>query len=383
MGLVVAVCFAASARSRAAGEPEGGGPAAAGFARADATSDPLLILLRAPAIRRELALDRHQVEALERTVGAIEPPLWRLRDAQFLSVENSQAAWSLIDRIDSGLEAILDRKQHARFAQLLLQARGLDALLTPQAIELLGLSADQQRQISAILGDTRKRLPSIPQAPASKTNQPAGSPAERLLAACREKVAAVLSDEQKRQWQQGRGAPYDFSRIPRRFARAPEMRPVDAWINSPPLTLASLQGKVVALHFFTFGCSNCVHNQPAYKDWHERFSRRGVVVLGIHTPETAEEHRVDSVRRALRSQGIAYPVAVDNAKENWNAWANHTWPAVYLIDTEGYVRYWWYGELNWQGAQGEAYFRKRIAELLAETSPNASGPPGDRRELAE
>ncbi|MGW8258453.1 MAG: redoxin domain-containing protein, partial [Thermoguttaceae bacterium] len=126
------------------------------------------------------------------------------------------------------------------------------------------------------------------------------------------------------------------------------------------------RGKVVVLHFFTFGCINCIHNQPAYRDWHERFSGRSVVILGIHTPEGESDRKLENIRKAIEKQKIAYPVAVDNKKENWNAWANHIWPSVYLIDKEGYVRYWWYGELNWKGAEGEKLYREKIAELLAE-----------------
>ncbi len=154
--------------------------------------------------------------------------------------------------------------------------------------------------------------------------------------------------------------------LPRRHVQAPDLRGVEEWINSAALTLAGLRGKVVVLHFFTFGCINCIHNQPAYKDWYERFSRQGAVVLGIHTPEGTGDRKLENIRKAIQDQAIAYPVAVDNNKENWNAWRNRTWPSVYLIDKEGYVRYWWYGELNWQGAHGEKICREKIAELLAE-----------------
>ena len=193
------------------------------------------------------------------------------------------------------------------------------------------------------------------------------------MTAQRKKVVALLTDAQKRQFQKLAGDSYDFGHVPQRFARAPEVRGVDDWINSAPLSLAELRGKVVALHFFTFGCINCIHNQPAYKDWHERFSAQDVVLFGIHTPEGESDRKLENIRKAIQEQGIKYPVAVDNQKDNWTAWANHTWPAVYLIDKEGYVRYWWYGELNWQGAQGEKLFRERIAELLAETNEPSRG----------
>jgi len=91
-----------------------------------------------------------------------------------------------------------------------------------------------------------------------------------------------------------------------------------------------------------------------------------LVVLGIHTPETPAEREVDGVRTAAAKAGLTFPILVDNEKENWNAWGNSMWPSVYLIDRHGDVRYWWYGELNWKGTEGEKALRGRIEELLAE-----------------
>lgn len=75
---------------------------------------------------------------------------------------------------------------------------------------------------------------------------------------------------------------------------------------------------------------------------------------------------VDSIRRKAKEHGLDFPIAVDTNQKNWQAWSNSIWPSVYLIDKQGHVRYWWYGELNWQGSEGEKYMRERIQELLAE-----------------
>ena len=91
-----------------------------------------------------------------------------------------------------------------------------------------------------------------------------------------------------------------------------------------------------------------------------------MVILGVHTPETGSERKVENLRAAVRDAGLKFPVVVDNRHANWNAWGNTIWPAVYLIDKRGDVRYWWYGELKWQGTDGEAMMRKRIEELLSE-----------------
>ena len=89
-------------------------------------------------------------------------------------------------------------------------------------------------------------------------------------------------------------------------------------------------------------------------------------MIGIHTPETTVEHEVGRLRQEVKEARFEFPVVIDNENKNWSAWGNSMWPSVYLIDKHGDVRYWWYGELKWQGSDGEAIFRKRIGELLAE-----------------
>ncbi len=89
-------------------------------------------------------------------------------------------------------------------------------------------------------------------------------------------------------------------------------------------------------------------------------------MLGVHTPETSGERVVENVRRAASDAALKFPIVIDNKRGNWSAWGNSMWPSVYLIDKRGDVRYWWYGELKWQGSDGEAILRERIDELLAE-----------------
>ena len=91
------------------------------------------------------------------------------------------------------------------------------------------------------------------------------------------------------------------------------------------------------------------------------------MVLGVHTPETEAEHDLARLRAKVNDGGLAYPIAIDNRKQTWATWTNNMWPSVYLIDKRGHVRTWWYGELNWDGAEGEKYLRQRIEELLGET----------------
>jgi hypothetical protein len=86
----------------------------------------------------------------------------------------------------------------------------------------------------------------------------------------------------------------------------------------------------------------------------------------VHSPESEGEKVVASIRQKAAQHGLEFPIAVDSNQKTWQAWSNSIWPSVYLIDKRGLVRYWWYGELNWQGSEGEKFLREKIEELLAE-----------------
>lgn len=152
---------------------------------------------------------------------------------------------------------------------------------------------------------------------------------------------------------------------------APELeeRPAEEWINSPPLELAELRGQVVVLHFWTFGCINCIRNQPHYKSWHEKYSKRGVTVIGVHTPESVGERDIGAVRKSAEEKGLKYPIVIDSDGKTWKTWDNKWWPCTYLIDKNGVVRFRWDGELNWKDTKGEQILRKKIDQLRAEPGP--------------
>ena len=147
---------------------------------------------------------------------------------------------------------------------------------------------------------------------------------------------------------------------------APEFAKETQWLQSEPRTLASLRGQVVVVHFWTFGCINCMHNYPAYKAWQEKYGGKGVTIIGIHTPEFAHEADIKQVREKAEKNGLKFAIAVDNGGRNWKNWKNQYWPSVYLIDKKGQVRYRWEGELNSGTPKGELLMRQRIEELLAE-----------------
>jgi peroxiredoxin len=153
---------------------------------------------------------------------------------------------------------------------------------------------------------------------------------------------------------------------------APELTG-DSWLNLPKgstLSLASRKGKVTIVHFWTFGCINCKRNLPAYERWWKRFADVGVVVIGIHTPETEAERHPANAARKVKELGISYPVLLDSDHQNWKRWQQHIWPAIYLIDKQGHARYLWEGELEYQHAGGEAKMTQHILDLLREQDPH-------------
>lgn len=127
-------------------------------------------------------------------------------------------------------------------------------------------------------------------------------------------------------------------------AKAPEFKGLTGWINSAPLTLASLAGKVVLVDFWTYSCINCVRTIPYVRAWHDAYKERGLVIIGVHTPEFDFEKDRANVEAAVARFGIAYPVALDNDYAMWNAYRNHYWPAHYFIDAKGNIRYQHFGE---------------------------------------
>ena len=121
------------------------------------------------------------------------------------------------------------------------------------------------------------------------------------------------------------------------FGPAKEITGIEHWINSEPLTLANLKGKVVLVHFWTFGCYNCVNTLPHVTKWYDTYKKDGFVVIGVHAPEFPNERSTKNVEAAVKRFGIHYPVAQDNAFSTWKAYNNQYWPAMYLIDKAGHV----------------------------------------------
>jgi len=144
------------------------------------------------------------------------------------------------------------------------------------------------------------------------------------------------------------------------YGQAPTLHADGAWINSPPLTLAQLRGKVVLVDFWTYSCINCLRTLPHLKAWYAAYHDKGLVIIGVHTPEFAFEHVTSNVRAAVKRLGIAYPVMQDNRYKTWDNYANQYWPAEYLIDKQGHVRHTNFGEGEYD--QTEALIRRLLGD---------------------
>ena len=144
------------------------------------------------------------------------------------------------------------------------------------------------------------------------------------------------------------------------FGAAPEFQSIESWINSEPLTMAALRGKVVVIDFWTYSCINCLRTLPHLRAWDQTYRDDGLVIVGVHTPEFAFEREPGNVRRAVRDHGIEYPVALDPDYGTWQAWLNRYWPAKYFVDRRGRIRYAHFGEGGYE--ESERVIRRLLAE---------------------
>jgi peroxiredoxin/Spy/CpxP family protein refolding chaperone len=330
--------------------------------------DPIIPLLRDDTVRTALALTPEQRTSIDELFGKHNRMLLAIRDVGPTGADKT--AQPALKEIRDALETLLRAEQRVRLQGLVLQAQGYDSLLRKDIAALLKLTPDQQKQLAEISADFHEQVKALQKsADPNRSAETQRADLARLQSDRQQRIVAQLTPEQRTRYGELLGEPFGFDNVRPSPADAPEFTGIEAWLNSEPLTMQSLRGKVVVVHFFAFGCSNCINNYPWYREWRDAFQGQDVVLIGIHTPETQAETDNEQLRLSLAKHQLKFPVAVDKDKKMWQAWYNGIWPSVYLVDKQGRVRTWWYGELDWQGAGGQKIARQQIERLLAEADP--------------
>lgn len=331
-------------------------------------ADPTWSLLHEPALEQELKLTPAQSQQFRTLLDGLDAKFFPLRNQP--RDKGSKQATEILAHAAKSLESLLTKAQLRRLAEIQVRLQGTRALLQDGLANPMSYTPEQRQRLTKVISETLAATRELearvgkgePREPLEK--QYAEHKREELKA-----VTEILTPAQQSVWRKALGRDFDMTTLGRPIYRAPELVDSGEWLNSEALTLESLAGNVVVVHFYAFGCINCIHNYPTYLDWHEKFRDKKVMLLGIHTPETSAEEDSAAVKAKAEGAAFTFPVLIDNEKANWNAWGNSMWPSVYLVDKRGYLRYFWPGELKWEGATGDEWMGARIEELLAEPDP--------------
>lgn len=355
--LIAVVMLSAGMQASHAGDNFGGG-------------DPYWLLLHEPAVHDELKLTTVQRQSFRKFLDGL--------DLRFLPLRNKSAADSQagLDKLKAEaaqqLKALLQPAQAKRLNEVLLWRIGISSLLRDDVATRMRYSETQRKKIKEILDETQSAVTALEQGVSKgESREQAQKKYNELKSDEQTRINKLLKPDQRTASKDLLGKPFDVSRLGNAEFKAPELVDSQEWINSSPLALEKLRGKVVVVHFYACGCINCIHNYPWYQEWSDRYEGKDVVLIGIHTPETDSERQIDQVRQKANEAKFAFPVLIDVKSENWNAWGNSMWPTVYVIDKRGYLRSYWQGELKWQGNDGEKYIREVIELLRSERERNS------------
>lgn len=162
------------------------------------------------------------------------------------------------------------------------------------------------------------------------------------------------ADDGSAAWQTGTSSPLPILR------NAPGLSDTGQWFNSSPLSMSKLRGKVVLIDFWTLGCINCIRTLPKIEGYYKKYGSEPFVVIGVHSPEFSYEKSIQNLQTSIAKNRLTYPIVTDNDFTIWNAYGNQYWPAVYLVDRQGRIRYTHFGEGGYDETD------RAIAELLAE-----------------
>jgi thiol-disulfide isomerase/thioredoxin len=338
-----------------------------------APADPYWALIHDQAVLDDLKLTADQRKAWRDTLDPLDLRCFPLRNRSTAEAEAGFAKAAADARAQ--LTNTLKPQQAQRLDQIVVRAQGPAALLRDDLATKLKLSDKQRTDIRQAISNTRSQLQKLEadlRTAKLETTPKLETPAAekqytKINETERDAVNAALTNDQKQRLAGLFARDFDPAKLGRSAFKAPQLiATTDSWVNAPPPSASELTGRVLVIHFFAFGCSNCIHNYPTYREWQEKLAGKDVTFLGIHTPETPGEHNFETLKSKLKTQGLTFPVLVDNDKANWNAWGNSMWPSVYVLDRRGYMRAFWPGELRWQGATGDQQMLQTIEQLLAE-----------------
>ncbi len=324
----------------------------------------LLNLIHSKEVQEELSFSPEQLVLWEKTLREIDAHWWPARILP--APQQRKIVAELEIKLVDGLESLLGPGAVRRLRQIELQSQSSRILVRPEVAKFLGIDAKQGKKLAELFAENDKLATEL----ASKKGS--GDP-DKIQAFAKAKnaetksAAAMLTPVQSGRLRTLFGDPFETVKLERIYSFAPELIDSKQWTNSKRPTLDSLRGKVVVVHFYAFQCHNCVANFGHYKRWDETLKGKGVQLIGIQTPETSAEREPEKVRSAANKEGFQFPVLIDIESKNWAAWGNTMWPTVYVIDKKGYIRFWWQGELNWQGATTDKKIEAVIDQLLSES----------------
>ena len=325
---------------------------------------PMTVILRNATVQHELELDAKQINEIDTLLDKVELPLFQLRDIP--QEQRNLKAANLINNLKNNLKIILNKKQIDRLYNLTWQLMGITAFEDTELVNKLKLGESQKKRIHNVIKQLNSKIAKSNQENQNSEEADLANIKKTLYLNANQRINKILTAEQNDNLPKILGESFDFSSFKYLACKAPEFQPVETWLNTDTQQLPSLKGKVTVIHFYAFSCINCIHNIPFYNKWQSSFPPDNFQIIGIHRPETKNEEVLDNVKKKAQESKMIYPIAVDLDSKNWDTWANNIWPSIYLVDKDGYIRYWWYGELNWQGAQTEKILRQWIDNLLKE-----------------
>ncbi len=322
----------------------------------------LLKLIHAPEVQEELGLQTNE-NALMAILREIDGTWWRSRNLP--AEQQRETIGELEKKLLVELKNLLTEDKIRRLREIEVQSQGTRALLRAGVAKAVGLTSSQSQEFQKTCLETDKLAIRMSENPKDRAGL------EQELNSARDteqrRLNELLTSAQRVSLGKLIGKPFDTASLKRIYPLAPELIDSGEWTGGEPTTLADQRGKVVLIHFYAFQCHNCVANFHHYNRWQKSLESRGVRVIGIQTPETTAERNVAMVRAAAKEKDFQFPVLIDLQNKNWDAWSNTMWPTIYVVDKKGYIRFWWQGELNWQGATGDKSIETLVEQLLAES----------------